>query len=67
MAVTNKPTSFTLVTHPMLRPVMNSQKNHSGSKLLFCRRWNLAQHSTVATVPQRSMESRRMKPMPEAC
>lgn len=44
----------------MLRPVMNNQKNHSGSKLRFRWEWNLTQHKVVSTVPNSSMESRRM-------
>jgi len=34
-AVTKRPTSLTLHTQPMLRPVMKSQKNHSSEKLLL--------------------------------
>lgn len=59
--MTKRPTSLTLVTKPMLRPVMKSQKNHSGSKLFLRWLWNLAQHRVVATVPNRSIESSRMK------
>jgi hypothetical protein len=40
---------------------MNSHRNHSGSKLRLRWEWNLAQHKVVATVPNRSMESRRIK------
>lgn len=50
-----------LVTKPMLKPVMNSQKNHSGSKLFLRWPWNLAQQRVVATVPKSSIESRRIK------
>ena len=59
-AVQKRPTHLILHTHPMLIPLRNSQMNHSNEKLSFCRRWNLAQHSTVVNVKNRSIESNRI-------
>ena len=55
-----RPTHFTLQTHPMLRPDKSSQMNHSGEKLSFLKRWNLAQHKVVVKVKNSSMESNKM-------